>query len=186
MALSGSLKRSGRVADALPVNDRVLALERKHLGPKHVLVGRTLADQGDLLRRLGRNQEAEQSLVAAAEVLEPLQNQELGLLLVFRGRLEMERGRFAAAETAFARAEQVYRATLGDAALDTWGARADRGAALHRLGRRDEAERIQTEAVAAVARLAGEGSAAHREVAEKLAETLGGDGAGVGTGLPEK
>ena len=107
----------------------------------------------------------------AGRILEPLANQELGLLMLYRGRLAMAQLRFAEAERAFARAESIYRATLGDSALDPWGARADRGAALARLGRREEGGRMQQEALEAVARLAGPDSEAHAEVAGKLEET---------------
>ena len=171
MHLGNLRKRAGRTAEALEAIERVLALQEKSLGGGHVLVGRAKADQGDLLRRLDRFEDADRTLAEAALILEPLRNQELGLLMLYRGRLEMARGRFGEAERAFARAETVYRATLGDSAVDTWGARADRGEALARQGRLAQGERLQQEALDAVTRLAGEGSPAHREVAEKVDQT---------------
>jgi tetratricopeptide (TPR) repeat protein len=170
MHLTTLLKRSGRTAEALLANERVLALQGKHLGSEHVLVGRVLADRGDLLRQLGRFEESGRAMDAAGRILEPLANQELGILMLYRGRLAMAQLRFAEAERAFARAESIYRATLGDSALDPWGARADRGAALARLGRREEGGRMLQEALAAIARLAGPDSEAHAEVAGKLEE----------------
>jgi tetratricopeptide (TPR) repeat protein len=171
MHLFTTMKRSGRTAEALELNRRVLALQEKHLGGGHLLVGRALADRGDTLRRLGRLEEAEVSFRRAALVLEPLRNQELGLLMLFRGRLRMDQGRFGEAEQAFARAEDLYRATLGERAVETWGARSERGAALVRLGRLAEGKGLQEEAVDRVRGLAGEASPAYAELHRSLEET---------------
>ena len=170
--LADATMAQSRHEEAVAVHDRILALGRRHLGESHVLVGRTLASRGEALRRLGRTDEADASLREAERVLAAVRNQELGVALVYRGRLETDRGRHAEAERAFAEAERIYRKTLGETALDTWGAHAARGASLARLGRIDEGIALQQEALTAVARLAGEGSRAWRELAAGLAGTL--------------
>lgn len=142
------------------------------LGPRHPDLGRALADRGEILRDLRRLAEARRALDEAAVILTPVRNEEYHVLRTFQGRLAMDEGRYSEAESHFAEAEKLRKATGGDKLPYYWMDRSVRGSAIARQGRVREAEALQRESLRALAGLVGEGAWTWRIAAEELAATL--------------
>jgi serine/threonine protein kinase len=164
--------RRDQHAQALAANDRLLEVARRHLGPRHAVVGRAFADRGEMLRSMERLGEARTALETAAGILEPIGNDDYRVVLAFQGRLALDEGRYEDAERYFAQCESRMRVAGGERWPYYWLARSSRGVAMARQGRVEEGEALQRESLLAITRLTGEGSFAWRRASEELADTL--------------
>lgn len=93
---------------------RALAIQEKAAGGNHRRVGRTLVSLGKVLVGLERYVDARGYLERAVDILDGGQDSmELGLALIFLGRIQMEQGQLDEAQVHLERARNVWESDLG-------------------------------------------------------------------------
>jgi tetratricopeptide (TPR) repeat protein/tRNA A-37 threonylcarbamoyl transferase component Bud32 len=153
-ALANLLSRLGREAEARPLLESAIAVERAALGPHHLQLAATLIHYGQLLNALQEYEAADRADLEAQAILGP---GHYGHAVCFRelGFTAMDRKRYAEAADLFARAAAGFRRTLGGNDQQVWRDVGMLGIAHLRLGRTREARREITAGVTWMERLFG-------------------------------
>lgn len=172
--LAGLLNRTGRFAEAEPLDRQALAIYQKRFGREHATVGLASSCLGDVLGNLGRHAEAETMLREAVAINQKVmgpENGEIGNSMDRLGHVLAAQGKLAEAETYLRNGTKMlsnvldkHPTNMGTRNQLAWGLNflAD---ALSGQGRWAEAEAVQREAVATVRTAWGEG---HLEVTEQI------------------
>ena len=178
VTLANILGDAGQGEEAVRRFAAALALQRDVLGANHPEVALTEIPYGYMLNERRRPEEAERVLRHSIGVLRPLGHYELASALRYLGFTLMSRRRHAEAETLFAEAESIYRASDGIGADHplTRGARLSRGWALLRLGKLAEAEPVLRAVAADIERSEGGQSNSLRTAFKYLGEVRRGRG----------
>ena len=166
------LWRSKDLGEAEKVYPRVIALTRRHYGDRSDSLAAVLTHYATLRWQQGRNEAAHALFEQAGAAMPDNGSKILGMVLVNRAEFLLSRGEFRAAERDYRRVFDFKRRTVGDGNMETWLAASFWGRALAREGKLREAEAIQREALARVARILGPDDYTNVEVQFTLAETL--------------
>jgi serine/threonine-protein kinase len=171
VTLASVLKQAQRGDDADAVFERAIALTRKSFGLKHYLLGTLLARQANLRMGQGRPQEA-LALFTEAEPLLGEDDLERGNLLTARGRTYIKLKRYEEGERDLHAAFEFRRKSMGEDAGIAWYSASQWGTALRKLGRLDEAEQIQRQALQNTLRILGPDGYQNVLLMDELAATL--------------
>ncbi|HEX6612990.1 MAG TPA: serine/threonine-protein kinase [Rhodanobacteraceae bacterium] len=170
----------GALADALEVAhpeesvaayERAVALARRHFGTRHHLLGTMLNREANLVRTMGDYPRAEK-LFARAQSALPAGDHERAQLFANRGKLWLAMARFTQAEADLRAAFTERRVAMGDKAGIVWYDEVLWGAALRALGRLEQAEQVQREALAHLQRIIGPDGYQNVLLMDELVETL--------------
>lgn len=170
-ALGGVLMRA-HPEEAIAVYERAAAIAEAKLGPRNPTRARLLNRMANAFRMRGNTQRAEAIFVQALAALPADDSVELSQLLASRGQLYLDTQRPAEAAADLQRAFQMRRAKLGDGDGITWYTESLWGRALRVLGRLDDAERVQREALARLQRILGKDAYQNVLLIDALTETL--------------
>lgn len=170
--LASVLKQMQRNDEADAVYDRAIGLARRRLGPKHYRLGSLLEQQANLREHQGRLQEALALFVEADSAMPATDMTERGNLLFGRGRVYMTLHRYEEAERDLRQAFELRRTNLGEDAGIAWYSASLWGSALRELGRLDEAERTQREALQQLDRILGSEAYQNVLLLDELVVTL--------------
>jgi serine/threonine-protein kinase len=169
--LASVLKQEQRGGDADAVFERAIALTRRSFGPRHYLLGTLLSRQANLRLSQGQPQAA-LALFTEAEPTLGGDSVERGNLLTARGRTYLELKRYEAAADDLRAAFELRRNILGEDAGITWYSASQWGNALRKLGRLDQAEKIQRQALQNTLRILGPNGYQNVLLMDELVTTL--------------
>ena len=141
LALARMLKETDRRDESATLFEQALASARTALDSDHPMIARILVQQGDLLRRLKRFDEAEQAWRGAEQIFVKLKLvPELAGIASYRGALALEQKRFDIAIKQYEFALGYYQDVAGpdnaysySAALELAKARATAGQTAHAI-----------------------------------------------------
>lgn len=169
--LGGVLLRS-QPEPAIAVFERAAGIAEHELGPRNGTRARLLSRMANAYRRLGRTGRAEAVFAQALAAMPDGDNAELAQLLASRGQLYLDTGRAVAAAADLQRAFELRRETSGEDAGITWYTASLWGRALRELGKLDEAERTQRDALQRLQKILGVDAYQNTLLLDALVETL--------------
>ena len=142
--LSTAYALKGDLTTALAFETEALSIRREVFGPLHSLVADALCEYADLLRELGRYEEAARECQGAIAVQKQLDRPEIqvGRGLICLGKVEYSRQNYAAAADILRPVYEERKARLPPGAEAMVNAEVVYGCALARLGRFAEADPI--------------------------------------------
>ncbi|HEX7129591.1 MAG TPA: tetratricopeptide repeat protein, partial [Rhodanobacteraceae bacterium] len=156
---------------AVATYERAAVLARRHLGEHHRLLGAVLSREANLVRTMGDYPRAEK-LFAQAEATLPVEDHERSQMFANRGKLWLAMARFPQAEADLRRAFEERHAEMGDKAGIVWYDEVLWGTALRALGRLEQAEQVQREALARLQQIIGPEGYQNTLLTDELVETL--------------
>jgi serine/threonine-protein kinase len=172
LLLARVLRRGGQQAESLACHEQAIQIFSAQFGSRSHNLAAAQTSLGALDTEMGRFEAALKAYDAAAAALPEGAVSRRGDLLRERARLQMSMKHFAEAERDFHEAYDLRLQQLGPKNAFTWYFSGQWGTALAALGRVDEAETRQREAVRQVAALLGPDAYQNTFVADDLADTL--------------
>lgn len=170
-ALGGVLMRA-RPEAAIAVYERAARIAEARLGPRNAVRGRLLDRMANAYRMHGDTERSEAVFAQALAALPDDDNAELSQLLASRGQLYLDTQRHVEAAADLRRAFELRRATLGERDGITWYTESLWGRALRLLGKLDDAERVQREALDRLQGIMGPDAYQNVLLIDALVETL--------------
>jgi tetratricopeptide (TPR) repeat protein len=156
---ASQLYQRGRYADAIPLQERILAIRRRHLGADHLDVAAATNDLAALFEGLGKPGEAEplsrQVLATHRRVLGE-DHPDTAADYTNLATILQARGRHAEAEPLLQKALAIHRRVLGEGHRDTAADYTSLANLLQARGRHAEAEPLLQKALAIDRRVLGE------------------------------
>lgn len=157
-------------ADA--VYNRAIALARHHFPGPSRAQSALLSRQANMHRMLGDLPRAETLFTQAETALQPDAKGERAQLLASRGQLYLQMDRLRAAEQDLHQAFELRRESYGEDNGLTWYSASLWGRALRRLGKLEQAEQVQRDALAKLQKIMGPDAYQNVLLLDALVETL--------------
>jgi serine/threonine-protein kinase len=169
--LAGVLRRKAPDrADA--VYDRAIALTRRYFPGRSLALSQLLNAQANMHRMLNHLPRAEALFIEAEAALLPVAKAEHAQLLASRGQMYLQMDRLAEAERDLHQSFLLRRETLGEKSGLTWYGAALWGRALRQLGRLEQAETVQRDALTRLQQIMGPDAYQNVLLLDALVETL--------------
>ncbi|MBL0162714.1 MAG: serine/threonine protein kinase [Xanthomonadales bacterium] len=137
--------------------ETALRIERANLPADHLFIGGTLLRLGDLQRRTGKLDAAEQSFAESISILGKTPSGQYAQALQTYGNLARARGEFDLAAVRFRKSFEAFRAATGDSVY-TWLTALLEVGALTDQGKFEQADLLGAEATAALIRISPDDS----------------------------
>lgn len=157
-------------ADA--VYDRAVALTRRYFPGRSLALSQLLNAQANMHRMQNHLLRAEALFTEAEAALLPTAKTERAQLLASRGQMYLQMDRLTEGERDLHQSFQLRREGLGDKSGLTWYGAALWGRALRRLGRLDQAETVQRDALTRLQQIMGPDAYQNVLLLDALVETL--------------
>jgi len=154
------------------VYDRAIALTRRYFPGRSQHLSRLLNSQANLHRMQNHLPRAEALFIEAEAALLPTAKTEHAQLLASRGQMYLQMGRLSEGERDLHQSFLLRRETMGEKSGLTWYGAALWGRALRQLGRLDQAETVQRDALARLQRIMGPDAYQNVLLLDALVETL--------------